>query len=145
MRFVAFLFLTFTLSACNKADKVKVNNDDDYGEYEIAVPEQNGRKPAVHVVEISQMKFIPEVLKVSKGDTVVWINKDMVAHDVTELNSNLWSSSKMAAGASWKIALQNSQVYYCSLHVVMKGKIVVDNKDIAMNDSAITMCGSDVK
>ena len=32
--------------------------------------------PTTHTVLIKKMKFIPEVLNVKKGDTVVWINKD---------------------------------------------------------------------
>lgn len=97
-----------------------------------------------HVVEISQMKFVPEVLNVNKGDTVVWINKDMVGHDVTEETLNSWTSSRLAAGASWTMVATRSEAYYCSLHVVMKGKIIVDGKELAMVDltTNITQCFS---
>ncbi len=96
-----------------------------------------------HTVEISQMKFVPEVLNVSKGDTIVWINKDMVEHDVTEEATNAWTSSKIPAGGSWEMVATQSDAYFCSLHVVMKGKIIVDGNALAMVNAipSITQCG----
>ena len=35
-------------------------------------------KPQTHTVTIEGMKFHPEALTVALGDTVVWINKDLV-------------------------------------------------------------------
>ena len=71
------------------------------------------------------MKFIPEKLILNKGDTVIWINKDFFSHDVTELKNKEWSSSEMQKGASWKKVITKSTNYYCSLHVVMKGNLIV--------------------
>src|SRR5688572_5460248 len=81
--------------------------------------------PTVHTVEIKQMKFQPEVLNVQKGDTVVWINKDIVVHDVTEETNKAWTSSAMPFGKSWSLVVTESADYYCSIHVVMKGKLVL--------------------
>ena len=39
--------------------------------------------PQRHVVEIRGMAFHPEVLEVRRGDTVVWINRDIVPHTAT--------------------------------------------------------------
>ena len=41
-------------------------------------------KPTMHSVEITQMKFFPAELKVKKGDKIVFVNHDLVTHDVTE-------------------------------------------------------------
>ena len=76
-------------------------------------------------VEIKQMQFQPASLTVQKGDTVVWINNDIVAHDVTEEKGRLWTSGPLAPGASWSLVVTESADYYCSIHVVMKGKLVV--------------------
>ncbi len=81
--------------------------------------------PKVHTVEIKQMKFQPAELIVQKGDTVVWINNDIVTHDVTEQSSKAWTSSLMPAGQSWSLVVTQSADYYCSIHVVMKGKLTV--------------------
>jgi plastocyanin len=81
--------------------------------------------PKLHTVEIKQMKFQPAELVVQKGDTVVWINNDIVAHDVTEESSKAWTSSVMPVGQSWSLVVTRSADYYCSIHMVMKGKLVV--------------------
>jgi plastocyanin len=71
------------------------------------------------------MKFQPAELIVNSGDTVVWINRDIVAHDVTEEPAKAWASPVMPAGASWSMVVNKSEHYYCSIHVVMKGNILV--------------------
>lgn len=79
-----------------------------------------------HTVEIRQMQFDPAVLSIQKGDTVVWINHDIVAHDATEEAAKLWTSGPLATGQSWSKVVTNSADYYCSIHVVMKGKLLVE-------------------
>ena len=80
--------------------------------------------PQTHTVEIKDMKFAPENLTVHQGDTVLWINKDIVAHDVTQQDKK-WASQTLASGDSWKKAIEKSDSYYCSIHLVMKGKLIV--------------------
>jgi plastocyanin len=146
MRIAAALVVTLCISACNHADRLDSSNQDSSVVYELAEPEKakGGSEPVTHVIEIIQMKFVPDVVNISLGDSVVWINKDIVQHDVTELNSNAWSSSKLESGARWKTVITKSQLYHCSLHVVMNGKIIVDGNDIAMKASGtdITSCYS---
>jgi plastocyanin len=81
--------------------------------------------PKRYTVEISQMKFQPAELLVQKGDTVVFINRDFVIHDVTEETNESWTSSALPAGKSWSLVVTQSSNYYCSIHQVMKGKLVV--------------------
>jgi plastocyanin len=82
-------------------------------------------KPKAYTVEIIQMEFRPAMLKVHKGDTVVFVNKDIVDHDATEVNK-AWNSPPLATGDSWKWIATKSADYYCSIHLVMKGQIIVD-------------------
>ncbi len=82
--------------------------------------------PTKHTVLIKKMKFIPEVLNVKKGDTVVWINNDFYPHDVSKYDDNAWHSSPLDKGESWSKVVTETEEYYCSLHVVMRGKIIVD-------------------
>ncbi len=86
---------------------------------------QKSSKPQTHIVEIRDMRFQPENLNVHKGDTIVWINRDIVAHDVTEENK-AWASPSLAMNASWKKAITKNASYFCSIHVVMKGKLSVE-------------------
>ena len=41
------------------------------------------RKAKTHTITIEGMRFQPEVLTVSPGDTIVWVNKDIVPHTAT--------------------------------------------------------------
>lgn len=82
--------------------------------------------PEVYSIEISNMKFNPAEVTVHKGDTIVWKNNDMVAHCVTEETTKAWTSSNIAAGASWKMKVDSSADYFCAIHIVMKGKIKVE-------------------
>ena len=79
-----------------------------------------------HTVEIRQMQFVPQTLKVHMGDTIEWINNDIVVHDITEEKNKEWSSSPVAIGSSWQKVASKSVDYFCSIHVVMKGKIIVE-------------------
>ena len=82
-------------------------------------------KHEIHTVEISQMKFIPDSITVKKGDEIVFVNHDMVNHDVTE-ESKTWTSSLLEPGKYWTLTATVSQNYFCSIHVVMKGSIKVE-------------------
>lgn len=83
----------------------------------------NKKAPQAHTVEIKGMAFLPAEIKVNKGDTVIFINRDPVDHDITEEDRKLWSSSPLHPGQSWSKVITGSANYFCSLHVVMKGKI----------------------
>ena len=80
----------------------------------------------VHIVEIKQMKFEPAEIRVRKGDKVQWVNKDITNHDVTEESNKEWASSPLTTGQSWTLVVTESANYYCNLHQVMKGKIIVE-------------------
>lgn len=88
--------------------------------------ETKENKPEIYTVEISQMKFNPAELKVKKGDNIVFVNRDIVAHDVTEEKSKAWTSSPLQTGQYWTLVATESTNYYCSLHPTMKGKIIVE-------------------
>ena len=112
-----YLFLSVLIFVgCNNPDSSKPQTD---------VVEQSNYKPQTHIVEIKDMKFQPEDLLVHKGDTVLWINKDIVAHDVTADNKD-WTSAPLANEASFKKEITESASYYCSIHVVMKGKVRIE-------------------
>jgi len=89
---------------------------------------QKKQLPKLYVIEIKQMQFQPALLKIHAGDTIVWVNHDFVMHDVTEEAHKEWSSSPLAAGASWRMVANKSANYYCSIHQVMKGKFVIEKE-----------------
>lgn len=81
----------------------------------------------VDTVIIKGMQFHPAELHVNPGDTIVWINKGIVAHDVTE-DSGAWSSGvgNINTNQSWKrVAGDQGFSYHCSIHPTMKAKVVI--------------------
>lgn len=86
-------------------------------------------QPEVYTVEIKDMKFVPDSLVVKKGDKVIFINRDMVNHCVTEEVKNGWTSSAIPGGEDWMLVVNKSSNYYCAIHMVMKGKIIVKDSN----------------
>lgn len=81
---------------------------------------------AEHHVVIDGMQFSPQVVEVKPGDTIVWENRDMFAHNVTAAAAKV-SSGELAPGTSWryKVRMGTSFDYLCTLHPVMKGRVKI--------------------
>lgn len=78
----------------------------------------------LHVVEIRAMKFEPAEILVNEGDTVEFVNRDVMIHDVTEAKNKLWTSTPLMTGGSYKKLVSGNVEYYCSFHPTMRGKIM---------------------
>lgn len=89
-----------------------------------SVNSESGEHAKTDTVLISQMKFVPESITVNKGDTVLFINQDIVPHNAVQTDST-WYSPTLNNGDSWRFVPEKSDDYYCSIHLVMKGKIIV--------------------
>ncbi len=90
--------------------------------------DQSETKESVHQIDtvtINMMKFNPEVLDVNKGDTVIWINKGLVAHTVKSYQDNKFYSDTLQPGQMWKWIMTDSAAYYCTIHPTMQGKLVI--------------------
>lgn len=113
---VCLLFPILFLFSCSSPNKKTVAN-------------QTEAKENIHKVDtvtLSMMKFNPEVLDVNKGDTVIWINKGLVAHTVKSYQDNKFYSDTLQPGQMWKWVVQDSAAYYCTIHpVTMLGKLVL--------------------
>ncbi|QDP84162.1 hypothetical protein FNJ88_00790 [Chryseobacterium sp. SNU WT5] len=86
--------------------------------------ESANSKAETHVVTIENMKFNPATITVNKGDQVTFINKDIVGRNATEIK-NAWASPMLETGKSWTFTPGKTSDYYCTVHLVMKGKSIV--------------------
>jgi plastocyanin len=123
------IFIILFLLSCTSTSKKDVISDSSSYADDIPYPlqkQQDQREPETHIVEIKQMKFEPEEVKVRRGDRVLWINKDITDHDVTERAKHAWASSPLKTGQSWSLLVTESVDYFCNLHQVMKGRITVE-------------------
>ena len=84
------------------------------------------RKPVTHTVTIDASTFEPETLSVEAGDTVVWVNKDLVAHTATA-KTGAFDSGLIAPGKSWKYKTKRAGdfAYACTYHPTMNGTLRV--------------------
>ena len=82
--------------------------------------------PQAHTVLIEGMRYQPEGLTVAAGDTVVWINRDMVPHTATSA-SGRFDSSEIAPGKSWTHTVRDTGefAYLCTYHPLMKAVLRV--------------------
>ena len=87
-----------------------------------------GHQPesTTHTVTIEGMRFQPEVLTVAPGDTVVWVNKDLVPHTATS-KAGGFDSKDIQADKSWKYTIQTTGefAYTCTFHPTMKATLRV--------------------
>lgn len=102
-------FMIFILASCS-------NNGD-----------QQGQSAAnkMDTVIIKAMTFHPDTLTVKKGDTVIWINQDIVAHDVSHFPDRSWHSDTLQPKDSFQKVIEDSVGYFCSIHPTMKGVVLV--------------------
>ena len=85
--------------------------------------------PRRHVVEIQGFKFVPETLTIRQGDTVEWINRDIVPHTATT-ESFSWDTGNLIKDQSNTITFSTpgSASYICQFHPNMRGEITVSAK-----------------
>jgi plastocyanin len=85
----------------------------------------NGWVPKTDTVVIENMQFNPTQLNIREGDTVIWINKGIVAHNVTEDTAKTWTSGDINVGATWKTVPEKGFHYLCTVHPTMKGSVTI--------------------
>ena len=78
-------------------------------------------KPKTHTVTVEDMRFQPEALTVAPGDTIVWVNKDLVPHSATS-DAGSFDSKDIQANQSWRYTARNKgdYPYFCTFHPAMK-------------------------
>jgi plastocyanin len=85
-----------------------------------------GRAPRAYTVTIEEMRFTPASLSVRPGDTVEWVNADLVPHTATA-RDGVFDSKTIAAGSSWRwtVRAQGTVRYTCTLHPTMSALLQV--------------------
>lgn len=78
-----------------------------------------------HTVTIDGAQFSPATLTIRRGDTVLWVNKDILAHTATAAGG-AFDSKVIQPGKSWKFVARTTGElpYTCAFHP-MNGKLVV--------------------
>jgi plastocyanin len=78
-------------------------------------------------VIMRNVAFIPTTVTVHVGQTVKWINKDNVAHNVTASNGQTFQSPTFGNGGSFTFTpkVAGSIAYTCTIHPNMLATLIV--------------------
>lgn len=78
-------------------------------------------------VAIENLSFTPQVLRVKRGETITWVNRDDFTHTVTA-DDESFDTGSIAPGQSASLVLRKTGTfsYSCSPHPFMKGSVVVE-------------------
>lgn len=79
-------------------------------------------------IPIDKLVFSTQETSASVGDTIEWINKDVVAHTATARNHDWDVVIPTKKTASIVLEKPGTVEYYCRYHPNMKGRIVVAPK-----------------
>lgn len=77
-------------------------------------------------VRISQHRYEPKVITVSRGTTVRWVNDDDDPHTVTSDDGAFGSRGiDLHEAFTFEFSAAGTYPYHCALHPTMTGKVVV--------------------
>lgn len=78
-------------------------------------------------VTIDNFAFNPKIITVARGSKLTWRNRDDVPHKIQSADGRFTASPLLDTKATYTVSLPESGEfkYFCSLHPVMQGKIVV--------------------
>ncbi len=61
-----------------------------------------------HDIDINRKKFSKSIIKINKGDTVIWYNNDVIRHTVETQNPNIINSHVIAPGKTFQYTFPNT-------------------------------------
>jgi plastocyanin len=81
-------------------------------------------KPITHRVTIDSTSYTPARLTVHVGDTIEWVNKDVIPHTATA-KAGSFDSKVLATGATFRytVKAKGATDYACLFHPTMTGRI----------------------
>jgi Icc protein len=82
---------------------------------------------AANEVTIDNFAFNPKIVSVDRGSKLTWRNRDDVPHKIQSADNRFTGSPLLDTKAAYSVSFPESGEfsYFCSLHPVMQGKVVV--------------------
>jgi plastocyanin len=77
-------------------------------------------------VTIENLSFKPADIKAKVGDTIVWVNKDIVDHTATARDKSFDVIQPAKNSVSQSLTKAGTFDYYCRYHPNMTGRLVVE-------------------
>jgi plastocyanin len=78
-------------------------------------------------VSIDNFAFNPKIVTIAAGSKLTWRNRDDVPHRIQSTNNRFAPSQVLDTKATYSVSFPESGEfpYFCSIHPVMQGKVVV--------------------
>lgn len=84
-------------------------------------------KKAAVTVTVDNFSFTPKELTVAAGTTITWVNHDDVPHTVVSTDKKFRSKALDTDDQfSFTFTDAGTYAYFCSVHPIMTGKIIVN-------------------
>ncbi len=79
------------------------------------------------VVRMVDSSYQPQTLTIKAGDTVTWVNQDSASHNAVA-DDDSWRTDVFGQDGSGSVTFDTpgAYPYICTLHVAMKGTIIVE-------------------
>lgn len=86
--------------------------------------------PRRYEVQIRDMGFTPSRLSLAPGDTVVWVDRDIVPHTATRDGAGGWDVGPIPGNGSRALVIHGAgeMAYHCRFHPEMRGVLVVQDQ-----------------
>lgn len=81
--------------------------------------------PAVHTITMQAMEFGAVPDNIRAGDTIEWVNNDILEHTATARDGSFDLDLKPGAKARMKVDKAGSFAFLCKLHPNMTGTLLV--------------------
>jgi len=124
---VSLLIVIIAISGCTQNQQINSNKK----ESSLVTDTQTINQPQIegtYNIEISNFAFNPSEIKIKRGETVVWINRDSASHTVTSDSGNEINSPQLSNEQVYSHSFSNTGTfnYYCSVHPSMKATVIVE-------------------
>ena len=88
---------------------------------------QTASLPQRHIIHIEAFAFQPPKIIVSPGDTIVWVNQDIVPHFLNIAEGEM-QSPVIEEGQKWEMVVDQpgSYAYICVFHPKMTGEFATN-------------------
>ena len=74
---------------------------------------------------MQNMRFGPVPANIKAGDTIVWVNRDIVPHTATARNGSFDVVIPSRRSANMVVGRAGTIAFYCRYHPGMRGSLVV--------------------
>lgn len=126
---VAILVVSSIVFAVSRSKSDKMPNEDmnKSSATMTSSPTQAAQAQEPNTVIMQNFEFSPKELKIKKGTTITWINKDDARHNVVTTNNDEVKAKLFGQNEKFEFTFNNVGEfdYKCEPHPYMKGKIIV--------------------